>query len=75
MKEEIKIGKYKHYKGSICQVIGVARHSEDYNQKLVVYSHPNENGVEQLWVRPISMFLENVKTDKYNGPRFKYIQE
>lgn len=72
---KIKLGKYKHYKGFICDVIGIAKHSEDYNQELVVYYHPNQDGKNQLWVRPIGMFLEDVKTDNYKGPRFEYLGE
>jgi len=69
----IILGKYRHYKGHICQVIGVARHSEDL-QELVIYSHPDEKGIEQLWARPVEMFLEDVVTSDYNGPRFEYLE-
>ncbi len=74
MESKIKIGKYKHFKGGICEVIGVAKNSEDYTQELVVYSHPYE-GHDQLWIRPKEMFLENIKRDGYDGPRFTYIGE
>lgn len=70
---EVKIGKYRHYKGHICQVIGLAKHSEDPNQELVVYTHRDENGKDQLWARPKEMFLENVETPNYKGPRFEYL--
>ncbi len=73
--EKIKLGKYKHYKGLICQVIGVAKHSENPEQELVIYTHPDENGRDQLWARPIAMFLENVETENYKGPRFEYLGE
>jgi hypothetical protein len=73
MNSEIKLGKYKHFKGHTVEVVGVAKHSEDYNQELVVYSHPDKNGNEQLWARPVEMFLENVEKDDYKGPRFEYI--
>ena len=73
MNEEIKLGKYRHYKGNICQVIGVARNSEEPNQRLVIYSHPNENGIDQMWARPIEMFQENVEVNNYKGPRFEYL--
>lgn len=69
----IKLGKYRHYKGHICRVIGVARHSESL-QELVIYTHPDEKGIEQLWARPIEMFLENVETPTYKGPRFEYLE-
>lgn len=72
--EKVKLGKYKHYKGFICQVIGVAKHSENPTQELVIYTHPTDDGTEQLWARPIEMFLENVETESYKGPRFQYLE-
>ena len=72
MESHIKVGKYKHYKGGEITVIGVARHSENYDQELVIYSHPHQ-GHEQLWARPIAMFLEDVEFDGRTMPRFEYI--
>jgi hypothetical protein len=74
MEEKIKLGKYRHYKGFICNVIGVALHSESQDE-LVIYTHPDQDGHEQLWARPIDMFKENVEVGDYNGPRFEYIGE
>jgi hypothetical protein len=57
---EIKLGKYKHYKGTIVEVIGVAKHSETL-EDMVVYNHPDPIKGEvanTLWVRPKKMFLE-----------------
>lgn len=71
---EIKLGKYKHFKGGIVTVIGVAKNSENYEEEFVVYTHPYE-GHEQIWIRPLSMFLEKVEKDGYSGPRFEYIKE
>lgn len=34
----MKLGKYRHYKWSICEVIGVAKHSETL-EDIVVYKH------------------------------------
>jgi hypothetical protein len=72
---KIKLGKYKHYKGHMSEVIGVAKHSEDLREEFVVYKHPDENGEDQLWIRPIKMFEENVETENYKGPRFEYLGE
>lgn len=72
MESKVKLGKYKHYKGGIVTVLGVAKHSEDYNQELVIYTHPHESK-EQMWARPIDMFLEDIEKDGYKGPRFEYI--
>jgi hypothetical protein len=69
----IKAGQaYKHYKGHICKIIGIAIHSET-EEELVIYSHFH-NGVEQLWARPTKMFLENVDINGYKGPRFLLLE-
>lgn len=71
---EIKLGKYQHYKGNFYKVIGVARHSET-DEELVVYQalYADENGKFQVWVRPIKMFLENIIINGKIVPRFKFI--
>jgi len=69
---EIKIGKYKHFKGGEYEVVGIAKHSET-QEEMVVYRalyHDNE-----LWVRPRNMFLETVERDGKTFPRFEYIGE
>lgn len=61
----IKTGRYRHFKGEIYEVVGVAKHSETL-EEMVVYR--NEKG--ELWARPKKMFMENVSE---GVPRFKYI--
>jgi hypothetical protein len=63
----IPSGVYRHYKGGMYDVIGVARHSET-KELLVVYRA--QYGEHDLWVRPLSMFTEHVEKDGYSGPRF-----
>lgn len=70
--KEIKIGKYKHYKGNLYNVLGVAKHSETL-EHLVVYQKLCDDF--SLWVRPKAMFLENVLLDGKEVPRFEYIGE
>lgn len=73
---EVKLGKYKHYKGMICEVIGIAHHSETL-EEMVVYkdlSDDKEFGKNAIWVRPIKMFLEKVLVDGKEIPRFKFIE-
>lgn len=68
-------GKYRHYKGKDYQVFGVARHSET-GEMLVVYKHLYEiEGVpaDQLSVRPLEMFTEEVEVEGKMTPRFQYI--
>lgn len=71
----IKLGKYRHYKGKECEVIGLAKHSETL-EDMVVYrelSFSQEFGDNALWVRPAKMFLEKVWIDGKEVHRFEYL--
>lgn len=70
----LKIGKYRHYKGKEYEVIGIARHSESL-EELVVYKALYQPEGENLWVRPLKMFTENVMVDGKQMLRFQYIGE
>lgn len=72
MSQSLNVGLYQHYKGNYYTVLGVARHSEDESE-LVVYRP--EYGDRSLWVRPLSMFIEQVEKDGKQVPRFAYIGE
>ena len=68
----MKLGKYKHYKGNLYEVVGVAHHSETL-EELVVYRALYDNeayGDNSLWVRPKAMFLETVVVDGKEVLRF-----
>ncbi|MDF1874460.1 DUF1653 domain-containing protein [Sulfurimonas sp. SAG-AH-194-I05] len=65
-------GIYEHYKGNKYQVIDTVTHSET-EETLVLYR--TLYGKYDLWVRPLSMFFENVIIDEKEVPRFKYIGE
>lgn len=67
--DEIKTGVYRHYKGPLYDVIGVARHSE--TEELLVVYRP-QYGERGLWVRPLTMFSEQVSVDGRRVPRFQY---
>ena len=62
---------YEHYKGFLYKVLAIARHSETL-EELVVYQALY--GEEDIWVRPLAMFLENVEIDGQFQPRFKPIR-
>lgn len=61
-------GVYQHYKGYMYKVLAVGRHSENL-EEFVVYQALY--GDEDVWVRPITLFLENVTIDAQPKPRFK----
>ena len=63
----LKPGVYRHFKGNLYELIGVATHSETL-EPMVVY--------RQLYgVRPAAMWTERVERDGYAGPRFAYVGE
>lgn len=66
----LQLGKYKHYKGNLYEVIGVARHSETEEELVVYRALYGEYG---LWIRPLSMFVENVEINGVTMPRFEYL--
>lgn len=70
----LKPGKYKHYKGKFYEVIGTARHSETL-EELVVYKALYQPEGENLWVRPLKMFTEEIIMDGKSTKRFEYIGE
>jgi hypothetical protein len=63
-------GRYRHYKGGVYQVLGVARHSET-QEALVVY-RPLD-GDDGWWVRPHAMFFGQVEIAARAVPRFVLI--
>ena len=69
---EIKIGKYRHFKGNEYEVIAVAKHSETTEDMVVYKALYGEGG---LWVRPASMWNETVERDGKVFRRFEYIGE
>ena len=70
--EQIKPGRYRHFKGREYEVLGIARHSET-EEELVVYRALY--GDFGLWVRPVSMWNETVERDGKTFRRFTYIGE
>ncbi len=68
MDHELTPGSYRHYKGKLYDVIGVATHSET-GERLVVYRP--QYGERALWVRPLAMFTQIVEVDGVGRPRFE----
>ena len=69
---EIKIGKYRHFKGNEYQVLYLAKHSETLEEMVVYQALYGEKGI---WVRPASMWNETVERDGKVYQRFTYIGE
>lgn len=70
MNGTLKPGRYRHYKGNEYTVLGIVRHSESLKE-LVLYRQ--EYGEHGIWVRPKEMFLETVKIDGQDVPRFQFL--
>lgn len=68
----MEIGRYRHYKGNLYEVLGVARHSETEAEFVVYRALYGDGG---LWIRPKEMFLETVVIDGQAVKRFEYAGE
>lgn len=71
MENEIKLGKYRHFKGNEYEVIGIAKHSESL-APMVVYRALYGEG--DLWVRPADMWNETITRDGKTFQRFTFIE-
>lgn len=69
---EIKLGKYRHFKGNEYEVIGIAKNSETLEETVVYRALYGE---QDLWVRPASMWNETVCRDGKTLKRFEFIGE
>ena len=70
--EEIRPGKYRHFKGKEYEVLGIATHSETLEPMVVYRPLYGERG---LWVRPASMWNEILERDGKRVRRFSFIGE
>jgi len=74
--QEIKIGKYRHYKGKEYEVIGLARDSETLGRLVIYKALYNSEGFGKnaTWVRPVESFLEEVILNNKKIKRFEFIE-
>ena len=70
--DEIRPGRYRHFKGNEYEVIGIARHSETQEEMVVYRALYGDFG---LWVRPARMWNETVERYGKTFSRFTYIGE
>jgi hypothetical protein len=61
--------RYRHFKGTLYQIITLASDSET-QAELVVYTSVEDSS--KTWVRPLSAFCEEVSREGYSGPRFVF---
>lgn len=69
---DILPGLYRHFKGGLYRVEGVARHSETLEEMVVYRALYGEGG---LWVRPAAMWNETVMHEGVLQPRFAPVKE
>ena len=69
---DILPGLYRHFKGGLYRVEGVARHSETLEEMVVYRALYGEGG---LWVRPVAMWNETVTHEGVLQPRFAPVKE
>ena len=70
--DEIKAGRYRHFKGNEYEVLYLAKHSETLEPMVVYRALYGERGV---WVRPALMWNETVERGGKTYRRFTYIGE
>jgi molecular chaperone GrpE len=69
--EELKKGRYRHYKGGEYRLLTTAKNSETQEDQVVYESLKDE----RVWVRPKKMFFEEVEVDGAKKPRFEFLGE
>ena len=69
---DIKLGRYRHFKGNEYEVLHIAKNSENLEETVVYRAL---YGDKEVWVRPASMWNEIVERDGKSYKRFTYIEE
>ena len=67
---EVRLGRYRHYKGGEYELVGVVRHSETLEVMVLYRPLYNASG---LWVRPYAMFFEEIEHEGRRQPRFAFM--
>ncbi len=67
----IPCGKYRHFKGNEYMVMDIGYHTETKEAMVIYYDCKDPS---KIWVRPLSMFTEEVDRPDYKGPRFVRVE-
>ncbi|MBR1457583.1 MAG: DUF1653 domain-containing protein [Oscillospiraceae bacterium] len=70
MENELRPGRYRHFKGGEYELLYLARHSETEEEMVVYRALYGERGI---WVRPAAMWNEEIVRDGKTVRRFTYI--
>ena len=68
---QIKLGKYRHYKGDEYELIFIGKNSEN-KEDVAIYRSLKD---QAIWVRPLKMWLEKVEQKDKKVNRFELIEE
>jgi len=68
----VRPGIYRHYKAGLYRVLFLARRSETEEAMVVYQALYGERG---YWVRPLGHFLEKVRVEGREVPRFELVEE
>lgn len=76
---EVRVGRiYQHYRGKLYQIVAVGRLTEsDTLEECVVYKGLYDDaqfGKNPIWIRPLTMFIEDIEIDGKMVPRFAEIK-
>ena len=68
----LKKGIYKHFKGNKYELLDIAKHSETLEEMVIYKALYGDGGI---WVRPGSMWDEEVEFEGKKVKRFTYLGE
>ena len=68
----LKKGIYKHFKGNKYELLDIAKHSETLEEMVIYKALYGDGGI---WVRPSSMWDEEVEIEGKKVKRFTYLGE
>lgn len=70
LRDDVRPGVYRHFKGDLYLVVGMVRYSE--SEELLV-RYRKLGGTFDEWVRPLAMFVQKVEVDGESRARFEYL--